>query len=134
MTIKKQRLSDDFEVLLYIYEQTEINNTNIYFKKIVEQTGMKQNVVSKSIDRLYDKMMIDAAWARKEDGCWAYCFRVSDSFMGFTKGLYNATQELSKDEKNKDIIENIRERKADKEGTISKVVASAKSQKENEFI
>jgi hypothetical protein len=135
MITKQKVLSDDFHVLVYIYEQTEIYKNNVYFKKIIEETGMKQNVVSKSIDRLYDKMMIDASWARREDGCWAYCFTVSDSFMGFTKGLYNATEALVEQEESKNVVEKIKTRKdSQAKSKIEKDVAPVKMEKEKEFM
>ena len=135
MITKQRVLSNDFHVLVYIYEQTEIYKNNVYFKKIIEETGMEQNVVSKSIDRLYDKMMIDADWARREDGCWAYCYTVSDSFMGFTKGLYNNMEDLINYEESKNVVETIKTRKdSSVKSETKKDVASMKQEKEKEFI
>ena len=121
-------LSNEFEVLVYIYEQTEIEKRNICFSQIVEETELEKQVVSRTIDRLYDHMMIDAEWKKIESGEWRYCFSVSEEMRGFTHGLYNVTQRLSSDEIIKNVEKDIVSKKEKKE-VKRKVI----TKKENEF-
>lgn len=85
----------DFSILLYIYEQTEINKKNICFSNIAENNKYySKNDVSLALDKLYDIRAIDINWA-KIDGKYASYYSVSDDFKPFTKGLYNVTKEAN---------------------------------------
>lgn len=135
-------LSNDFVVLFYIYEQTEIYKRNICFSQIIKEIDLKQKTVNKSIDRLYDCLMIDAEWKKVEDGNWAYCFSVSENFKGFTKGLYNAVEKANSDEKSKsEEIKNImmkvegnkKEKALKKDVELKENKETETSKKENEF-
>ena len=130
-----QKISDDFAVLLYIYEQTEIKNQTVYFSKIVKDTQIEKIKVSRAIDKLYDHMMIDAEWKKYKKENWAYCYSVSDEIMGFAKGLYNVTKR-SCDEKNnknseiKNFAKMIENSNKDKQDELKEIKLD---KKENEF-
>ena len=100
MNQKEREVDKQFNILLYIYEETVVHEEDVYFTKIYENTGYKKLDVSSSLDNLYDQGMIDAKWQEMKDGSNAYCYYVDDDFMGFTKGLYNATRKA----KNREII------------------------------
>lgn len=134
MDTKSKQISNDFAILLYIYEQTEIQKEIVNFSKIVKETQFDQKIASKSVDRLYDNLMIDASWQKIENGYWAYCFSVSDEFKGFAKALYNVTEHYCEKKthktESKNIVEMIEKRNIEKHNDAKEIKSS---KKENEF-
>ena len=98
MNQKEREINKEFDILLYIYKETVIDEEDVYFTKICENSAYKKIEVSSYLDHLYDQGMIDAEWKEMKDGCSAYCYSVDDGFMGFTKGLYNATKKAKRKE------------------------------------
>jgi len=98
MNKKESKIDNEFSILLYIYEKTVIDEEDVHFTKIFENSGYKKIEVSGYLDHLYDQGMIDAKWQEMKDGSSAYCYFVDDDFMGFTKGLYNATKKAERKE------------------------------------
>ena len=48
----------------------------------------------KSLDRLYDRIMIDMQVVKIEGGDQVMGFTISEDFLPFTEGLYKATEEV----------------------------------------
>ena len=94
MITKKQILSTDFCALIQIYEDTEIKKEPTYFTKLLKETGLPSMQLHKSLDRLYDKIMIDMQIVKTEDGKQTMGFTISENFLPFTEGLYKATEEV----------------------------------------
>jgi len=94
MVQKEQVLSNDFLVCTKIYEFTKKKNEDIWFSKLVKSMNgsPSQSTISKSIDKLFDRGMIDGDW-KKVDGRWTRTFRITGEFEGFVKGLYDVTEE-----------------------------------------
>jgi len=92
MITKEQVLSNDFLICIKIFESNK-NNEKIWFSKLVEEMQGKLSVstVSKSLDRLFDRGMIDGDW-EKVDGHWTRTLKITGEFSGFVEGLYNATE------------------------------------------
>ena len=110
MITKDQILSTDFCVLVQIYEDTEVKKEPAYFTKLLKETNLSSMQVNKSLDRLYDKIMIDMQIVKTEDGKQTMGFTISENFLPFTEGLYNATENFINEKqasldakKNKDI-------------------------------
>jgi len=103
MTDKKIELSIDFKVVLEIYKYTEIYKEQIYFSKLLKKTNLSRSELSKSIDKLYDKIMIDTQIETLKDGEKVVCFMISKNFLPFVKGLYNVIeQDKSVEQTNQD--------------------------------
>ena len=94
MITKKQILSTDFCALIQIYEDTEIKKEPTYFTKLLKETGLPSMQLHKSLDRLYDKIMIDMQVVKIEGGDQVIGFTISEDFLPFTEGLYKATEEV----------------------------------------
>jgi len=94
MVQKELVLSNDFLVCTKIYEFNKIKEEDIWFSKLVKSMkgGPSQSTISKSIDRLFDRGMIDGDW-KKVDGRWTRTFKITGEFEGFVKGLYDVTEE-----------------------------------------
>ena len=137
MEIKKGQLSlsKDFEVLITIYERTVIFGEKITYsdlKNILNNENWAKNQVSLSLDRLYDRNMIDVIDAFIKPDVQARCYCVSDRFLPYTQGLYNA---LERNEEADNVVENIEKRKKEKiQSTKHSVLVENNSQKEKEFI
>jgi len=93
MVQKEQVLSNDFLVCTKIYEFNK-KEEDIWFSKLVKSMkgSPSQSTISKSLDRLFDRGMIDGDW-KKVDGRWTRTFKITGEFEGFVKGLYNVTEE-----------------------------------------
>ncbi len=88
---------DEFDLLLYIYKETEIKNRVVNFTKI-KHDYLRKNCSPESIlqassylDHMYDQGMLDPKWT-KHNGKYSYCYFVDEDFLGFTQALYNFTQ------------------------------------------
>lgn len=94
MVTKEQIFSNDFQVCLKIYEFNQ-RNEKIWFNKLVKEMNgtPTQSTISKSLDKLFDRGMIDGEW-EKVNGCWTRTLKVTGEFTGFVKGLYNVVKEL----------------------------------------
>lgn len=93
MVQKGEVLSNDFLVCTKIYEFNE-RDESIWFSKLVKvmNGSPSQSTISKSIDRLFDRGMIDGDW-EKVDGRWTRTFKITGEFKGFVQGLYQVTEE-----------------------------------------
>ena len=93
MLQKEQVLSNDFLVCVKIYE-FNIKEEEIWFSKLVKAMNgtPSQSTISKCIDRLFDRGMIDGDWKKVGDR-WTRTFRITGEFEGFVKGLYDVTEE-----------------------------------------
>ncbi len=89
MAVATHVFSDDLQVCLRIYEFNR-RNEKIWFKKLVEEMdGVPTGpVISRSLDKLFDRGMIDGEW-ENVDGCWTRTLKVTDGSVGFIRGLYN---------------------------------------------
>lgn len=89
----REVLSNDFLVCTKIYEFNK-NNEDIWFSKLVKSMNgsPSQSTISKSIDKLFDRGMIDGDW-KKVEGRWTRTFKITSEFEGFVKGLYEVTEE-----------------------------------------
>ena len=89
----REVLSNDFLVCTKIYEFNK-NNEDIWFSKLVKSMNgsPSQSTISKSIDKLFDRGMIDGDW-KKVEGGWTRTFKITSEFEGFVKGLYEVTEE-----------------------------------------
>ncbi len=94
MVKNKQIFSNDLLVCLEIYHFNQ-KNEKIWFSKLVEMMhrSLTQSTISKSLDKLFDRGMIDGNW-ENVDGYWTRTLKVTDEFTGFIKGLYNTTKDL----------------------------------------
>ena len=92
MVAKGQVLSNDFLICLKIFEANQ-KGEKIWFSKLVEMMRGKISLstVSKSLDRLFDRGMVDGDW-EKVDGRWTRTLKITGEFSGFVEGLYNATE------------------------------------------
>ena len=116
MITRDKILSTDFQVLLHIYEDN-IRKIPATFTRLMQQTELSRMQLGKSIDRLYDKIMIDAKpTVIKQQKLQQYfeekvlnkevsvnkiqcmSFYISENFLPFTKGLYNATEDLTEED------------------------------------
>jgi hypothetical protein len=90
---KRRILSDEFAVCVKIYE-FNMSGEDVWFGKLAEAMGGSppRSAVSRCIDRLSDRGMIEGEWKRVGER-WAYAFRVSEEFEGFARGLCNVTVE-----------------------------------------
>ena len=90
-----QVISDDLQVCLKIYEYN-LRREKIWFNKLVEEMGGSptQRTISKSLDKLFDRGMIDGKW-EKVDGCWTRTLNVTGEFTGFIRGLHNTAGMLN---------------------------------------
>jgi len=93
MVQKGQVLSNDFLVCIKIHEFNQ-KKEDIWFSKLVKSMNgtPSQSTISKSLDRLFDRGMIDGDW-KKVDGRWTRTFMISGEFKGFVQGLYDVTEE-----------------------------------------
>lgn len=93
MVRKGEVLSKDFHVCLKIFEYNE-RKEKIWFSKLVKEMNgdPTQATISKCIDRLFDRGMIDAEW-ELVDGRWTRTLKVTGEFEGFIRGLYNVTED-----------------------------------------
>ena len=93
MVQARQVLSSDFLVCTKIYEFNK-NGEDIWFSKLVKSMNgnPSQSTISKSVDKLFDRGMIDGDW-KKVDGRWIRTFKITGEFEGFVKGLYEVTEE-----------------------------------------
>ena len=93
MVQKEQVLSNDFLVCTKIYEFNK-KDEDIWFSKLVRSMkgGPSQSAISRSIDRLFDRGMIDGDW-KKAEGRWTRTFKITGGSEGFVKGLYDVTEE-----------------------------------------
>lgn len=91
-------LSNDFLVCTKIYEFNS-KDEKIWFSKLVKTLNgtMSQSTISKCIDRLFDRGMIDGTWEKVEDR-WTRTFNITGEFKGFVQGLYDATEEFADDQ------------------------------------
>ena len=141
MISREQKLTPDFEVLLTIYEQTVVMGDKITEKdlrELLKDENWLKNQVSLSVERLYDKGMIERKWAFVKPQTWGYCVFIDERFMGFTTGLYNAVQNVEEKKESKQVVDDIKNRaknkKAEtKEDSKDKKPEIKKSEKENEF-
>jgi len=94
MVDARQVLSNDFLVCTKIYEFNK-NKEDVWFSKLVKSMNgsPSQSTISKSIDKLFDRGMIDGNW-KKVDGRWTRTFKITGEFEGFVKGLYEVTEEF----------------------------------------
>ena len=94
MRQKEQVLSNDFQVCTKIYEFNK-NSEDIWYSKLVKvmNGSMSQSTISKSLDRLFDRGMIDGDWKKVDGNRWTRTFKITDEFEGFIKGLYEVTEE-----------------------------------------
>ena len=102
MTKTEQVISHDFCVLLQIYEDTEIKKQPVFFKKLLENSDLSRTELNKSLDRLYDRAMIDTKIFVLKDETQVVGYVVNDDFLPFTKGLYNASKKIYKQDDNMD--------------------------------
>ena len=128
---EEEQLSNDFKVLLYIYEQTEIEKRNVYYSRIVEETKMGKRIVSKAIFKMLDISLIYGHVAQIEDGYQAYCFFVDPDFLSYVHGLYNVKRRLQYGEENEKIMQGIK-KSIDKKKIKNKQTKTPKQTK-NEF-
>ncbi|MCL2607085.1 MAG: hypothetical protein FWD92_00800 [Methanomassiliicoccaceae archaeon] len=93
MVRKEQVLSNDFLVCTKIYEFGK-SGEDVWFSKLVKSMNgsPSQSTISKSIDRLFDRGMIDGEW-KKVEGRWTRTFKITGEFEGFVQGLYEVTEE-----------------------------------------
>jgi len=89
-----QVLSNDFLVCTKIYEFNK-NSEDIWFSKLVKAMNgsLSQSTISKSIDRLFDRGMMDGDWKKVDGNRWTRTFTITGEFEGFIKGLYAVTEE-----------------------------------------
>lgn len=94
MVSKGQVLSNDFLVCVRIYEYNE-KGEKVWFSKLVKgmDRELTQSTISKCLDRLFDRGMIDGEW-EKVDGRWTRTLSVAGEFKGFVKSLYDVTREF----------------------------------------
>ena len=85
---EKEKTIEDFDVLVKIYEITEVKHGKAYFRKIVSEMGVDRNVVSANIDKLFDLGMICGSWD-KVNGSWRRTFIVDGDAMGLAEKHYN---------------------------------------------
>ncbi|MGN0099015.1 MAG: hypothetical protein ACI38Y_06800, partial [Candidatus Methanomethylophilaceae archaeon] len=91
---KGEVLSNDFLVCLKIYEFNSIRNEDIWFSKLVKEMrgNPTQSTISKCIDRLFDRGIINADW-KMVDGHWTRTLQVAAECEGFVESLYRITEE-----------------------------------------
>ena len=94
MVKKEQVFSNDFQVCLKIYEFNQ-KGEKIWFSKLVKEMNgtPTQSTISKSLDKLFDRGMIDGEWERV-DGYWTRTLKVTGEFTGFVRGIYNVSKDL----------------------------------------
>lgn len=94
ITRRDHVFSNDFQVCLKIYEFNQ-KGEKIWFSKLVKEMKGKptQSTISKSLDKLFDRGMIDGDW-EKVDGSWTRTLKITGEFTGFVKGLYNVAKDL----------------------------------------
>ncbi len=93
--IKKEHVfSNDLQVCLKIYEFNQ-KEEKIWFSKLVKEMHgtPTQSTISKSLDKLFDRGMIDGEW-ENVNGRWTRTLKVTGEFTGFIKGLYNVVRDL----------------------------------------
>lgn len=93
MTTKKSILSKDFQVLLQVYEDIFVKNEKTYRNKLAQETGFSELEVDKSLDKMYDRLMIDYKIMKVENE-QRMCVVIENDFLPFTRGLYNATEQF----------------------------------------
>lgn len=90
---KEERLLEtDFDVLLKIYELTEIKHEIAYFSKLVEQIDAGRDAISINLDKLFDLCLIYGKWEKhsiNEKPQWVRAFYVDEDFLPYAKGMYN---------------------------------------------
>jgi DNA-binding PadR family transcriptional regulator len=94
MAKKGQILSDEFLICIRIYEFNQ-EGEDIWFSKLVKSMNgsPSQSTISKCIDRLFDRGMINGEW-KKVGSRWTRTFMITGEFKGFVKGLYEITEEF----------------------------------------
>jgi len=97
MVPKEEVLSNDFQVCTKIYEFNK-KGEDIWFSKLVKALNgsISQSTISKSIDRLSDRGMIEGDWKKVDGSRWTRTFKITGEFEGFVKGLYDITEEFEK--------------------------------------
>jgi len=94
---KEQLLSKELIVASEIYRLSEIENTKVYFTKLVDILSKKRKAsaatINKSMDILFDLGMIYADWEKLENGRWARVLKIAGESKDFIKGIYEETHE-----------------------------------------
>ena len=92
MINKNSVLSKEFLVCIKIYEYNQ-KNKPIWFSELVKvmKGTLSQATISKCIDVLFDRGMIDAEWT-DANGRWVRALKITGEFTGFVKGLYEAVE------------------------------------------
>lgn len=104
---QKNSISNDFAVLLKIYEITEIEHDLVYFTKLVEKTGYDRLAVSRNVDKLFDLGMIYGDWNYVyAESVWERTFHVEPDALPFVKSLFNCSLKNKNTEKKETKIEN----------------------------
>ena len=92
-------LSKEFELLIYIYEQTIINKEVVIERELPTKFKlMTSTEISRSIDRFYDRCMIDFNY----DNNLGRCITIEEDFLPYIKGLYNASYDSQEQMQNKE--------------------------------
>lgn len=88
------RLSDDFLVCVAIHEH-HIKNEKVWFGKLAEEMDgvLNRVAVSRALDRLSDRGMIEGRWDEIDRGRWAFTFNIDEDFEGFVESLYDVSSE-----------------------------------------
>ena len=87
------QVDNEFALLLYIYEETELKNQMVNFTKIKNNFLATDSLValrkaSHWLDEMTDQGMLTGSW-QKDNASYSYCYFIDKDFLGFTEVLYN---------------------------------------------
>jgi hypothetical protein len=92
--IKNNILDIGFQILCVVYKLNE-ENIKVNFRILTENVKCDNYYdISKILNRLYDRMMIDGNWIVTEDDKWCFCYEISENFKPFVEGLFNITEDF----------------------------------------
>ncbi len=85
-------LSDDFKVLMTIYEQTIIHGEKINFSELYKLVKLKPDNINKSLEQLISRDIIYMRYAYLNPDKRSMCYFVADRFVPFSKGIYDVLE------------------------------------------
>ncbi len=94
---QQQVFSNEFLICTEIYKYNTRGEI-VWFNKLADDLkgSVSQATVSKCLDYLFDKGMVDADWEKNPDtGRWVRSLKVAGEFTGFIAGLVRAAEQVS---------------------------------------
>ena len=92
MSIKQGKLilSNDFKVLVTLYEQTIVNGNKVDFSNLYKLLDLKTDDLNESLENLISRGMLYMRYAYVRPDKRSMCYFVKEHFVPFAKGIYES--------------------------------------------